>query len=64
MAFSTRSSYFKYQVMPFSLSNASANFQEYINKILAEKLNNFIIVYLDNILIHSENLRQSHKEAI
>ena len=37
--------------MPFSLTNAPANFQGYINKIFAEKLNMFIIVYLDNIFI-------------
>ena len=37
--------------MPFRLSNALARFQKYINKILAEKLNVFVIVYLDDILI-------------
>ena len=48
-AFQTRYGYFKYQVMPFGLSNASASFQDYINKILAEKLDIFVIVYLDDI---------------
>ena len=38
--------------MPFRLSNALANFQDYINKILAKKLNIFGIVYLDDILIY------------
>ena len=40
--------------MPFGFSNAPASFQGYINKILAKKLNVFIIVYLDNILIYIE----------
>ena len=44
--------------MLFGLSNALATFQEYINKILAEKLDIFVIVYLDDILIYTENLRQ------
>ncbi len=41
--------------MPFGLSNAPANFQGYINKVLAEKLDIFIIVYLDNILIYTKD---------
>ena len=42
---------FKYQVMPFGLSNTPTTFQGYVNKILAEKLDIFVIVYLDDILI-------------
>ena len=41
--------------MPFSLTNAPASFQGYINKILAEKLNILIIVYLDDILIYTDD---------
>ncbi len=37
--------------MPFSLSNAPASFQDYINKIFAKKLDIFVMVYLDDILI-------------
>ena len=50
--------------MLFGLSNALATFQEYVNKILAEKLDIFVIVYLDNILIYTENLGQQYIEAI
>ena len=32
--------------MRFGLSNAPASFQGYMNKILAKKLNIFVIVYL------------------
>ena len=39
--------------MPFGLSNTPANFQEYINKIIAEKLDIFVIVYLDDIYIET-----------
>ena len=38
--------------MPFGLINAPAIFWNYINKILVEKLNVFVIVYLDNIFIY------------
>ena len=37
--------------MSFNLINASVIFQTYINKILTKLLNNFYIVYLNNILI-------------
>ena len=42
--------------MFFCLFNALAIFQRYINKILARKLDFFIIVYLNNILIYIKNL--------
>ena len=50
--------------MPFRLLNAPASFQGYINKILAKKLNIFVIIYLDNILIYTENEDQGHDEAV
>ena len=56
--------HFKYQVMLFGLTNTLANFQGYINKILAEKLDVFVIVYLDDILIYTEDKSQSHVKAV
>ena len=50
--------------MLFGLSNASATFQGYVNKILAEKLDVFIIVYLDDILIYTEDLSRPYVEAV
>ena len=63
-AFWTRYGHFEYQVISFGLSNAPASFQGYINKILAEKLEIFVIVYLDNILIYTEDPGQPHVEAV
>ena len=63
-AFRTRYGHFKYQVMPFGLFNAPATFQRYVNKILAEKLDVFVIVYLDDILIYTEDPGQSHVDAV
>jgi hypothetical protein len=37
--------------MPFSLTNAPAQFQAYINEVLVSLVNITCIVYLDNILI-------------
>ncbi len=63
-AFRTRYNHFKYQVMPFGLTNAPAMFQGYINKIQAEKLDVFMIVYLDDILIYTENEGEEHVQAV
>ena len=52
--FCIRYGHLKYQVMPCGLSNTPASFQGYINKILVEKLDIFIKVYLGNILIYTE----------
>ena len=50
--------------MLFGLSNAPATFQGYINKILAEKLDIFVIVYQDDILIYTEDLGQPHVDIV
>ena len=41
--------------MPFGLFNVPASFQGYINKILAKKLDIFVIIYQDDILIYIED---------
>ncbi len=50
--------------MPFGLTNTPATFQGYINKILAEKLDVFVIVYLDDILIYTESEGKEHVQAV
>ena len=50
--------------MPFSFSNTLTIFQEYINKIRTEKLDVFVIVYLDDILIYTKDLGQPHVEVV
>ncbi len=43
--------YFKYMIMSFDLINTFVIFQTYINKILTKLLNDFYVVYLNDILI-------------
>ncbi len=60
ITFRTRYGHFEYQVISFGLTNALATFQGYINNILVEKLNVFVIVYLDKILIYKESEGKKH----
>ena len=50
--------------MPFGLTNVLTSFQRYINKIFIEKLDIFVIVYLDDILNYIEDNGDSHVAAI
>ena len=54
-AFRTRYGSYEYRVMPFGMANAPATFQSYINRALQQFVDQFVIVYLDDILIYSEN---------
>jgi hypothetical protein len=49
--------------MPFGLSNAPTAFQHYMNEIFADMLNICVIVYLDDILIYSDDMSQ-HKKHV
>jgi hypothetical protein len=44
--------------MPFSLTNAPAQFQAYINKALVGLVDVTCIVYLDDVLIFSETKKE------
>ncbi len=51
MTFYIHYNHFKYIIMLFNLINVSVIFQTYINKILTELLNDFCVIYLNDILI-------------
>ena len=63
-AFRIRYGYFKYQVMLFGLFNTQATFQKYVNKVLTKKLDIFVIVYLDKIMIYTEGLDQPYVKTV
>ena len=62
-AFGTRYGHYEFQVMPFGLTNAPATFQDFINDLLRDYLDKFCSVYLDDILIYSEDLTQ-HRDHV
>jgi hypothetical protein len=54
IAFSTRYGHFEFIVMSFVLTNAPAAFSEAMNRMLHEFLDDFMVVFLDDILIYSK----------
>ena len=49
--------------MPFGLTNAPAAWQHFINEVLADLIDVNVIVYLDDILIYSDDA-ESHTEHV
>ena len=61
--FCTQYGSFEWLVVPFGLSNAPATFQHFMNDIFHDLLDVCIVVYLDDILIYSEDITQ-HREHV
>jgi len=49
--------------MQFRFTNAPATFQRQINSVLGEHLDEFIMAYLDDIIIYL-NSEEEHKEYV
>jgi len=61
--FHTRYGSFKWLMMPFGLSNAPSAFQHFINDIFSDLLDISVVIYLDDILIYSDNM-DDHKKHV
>jgi hypothetical protein len=62
-AFRTHYDHFEYTVMPFGLTNAPAVFQHLMNDIFREYMEEFVMVYLDDILIFSKD-QETHNKHV
>jgi hypothetical protein len=62
-AFRTRYGHYEFLVVPMGLTNSPATFQAYINKALRGLVDDFCIVYLDDILVFSKT-REEHDQHL
>jgi len=51
-------------MVPFSLTNSSATFMCLMNSVLHTYLDNFFIVFIDEILIYSKNEEEHAKHLV
>src|SRR6201992_377447 len=63
-AFRTRYRLYESLVMPFGLTNAPATAQRFMNDVLREYLDQFCVVYIDDILIYTKGNREEHIEQV
>ncbi|GJY19802.1 putative reverse transcriptase domain-containing protein [Tanacetum coccineum] len=61
--FRTRYGHYKFQVMPFRLTNAPAVFMYLMNWVCKLYLDKFMIVFIDDILIYSKS-KEEHAEHL
>jgi hypothetical protein len=62
-AFTTRYGLYKYLVMSFGLTNAPAHFMYLMNSTFMLELDQFVVVFIDNILVYSKSMEE-HEEHL
>ena len=57
-AFRTRYGHFEFLVAPFGMSNCGAQFQTMVQDILKDFIDDFVVAFIDDILIYSKDMEE------